>query len=363
MAAHPPQPLENRAFAVFAVAVTLLLGWTVAAFFGPILWAVVLAVVFTPLNDRLLARWPGRPGRAAGVTLLVIAAGIIIPVLVLGSALIGEAAGLIARLRSGQVDMGHVFAQVTGALPDWAQDRLRMAGLTDIDAVVQRLSAAVQQQLKGLASRALTIGSDVLGGILSLALMLYLTFGLLRDGRALTTRAGQVVPLEAHRRAVLADRFVAVVRATVKGSVVMASVQGVIGGTTMAVLGVPEALLWAVVMTFCALLPAIGSGLVWIPVSLYLFATGHGWQGVTMVVVGAVVIGNVDNVLRPALVGRDTKLPGALVLLTTLGGLAAFGFSGLIIGPIVAALFLATAQMIAEERVDCGLPAEPDRQG
>lgn len=344
------QPLENRAFALFAIAVTLLLGWTVAAFFGPILWAVVLAVVFMPLNDRLLRRWPGRSGRAAIVTLLIIVAGIVTPVLVLGGAIVSDAAGLIERLRSGQVDMGHLFTQATGALPDWAQGILRRSGLTDIDAVVQRVSLAVQQQLKGLASRALTIGSDALGALLGLALMLYLTFGLLRDGRVLATRAGEAVPLPAHQRAVLAERFVAVVRATVKGSVVMAVIQGTLGGVIMAVLGVPEALLWAVVMMFSALLPAVGSGLVWVPVSLYLFAVGHNWQGVAMALSGALLIGNVDNVLRPVLVGRDTKLPGALVLLTTLGGLSAFGFSGLIIGPIAAALFLATWEMVREER-------------
>lgn len=343
-------PLENRAFAVFVTAITLVLLWTVWAFAGAILWAIVLAVVFTPLNDRLLRRWPGRSNRAAVVSLAIVAAGIVLPVLILTGAIVNEAVAFVGRFQSGQIDAGRVFEQFTQVLPDWAQGIMRRSGLTDVDAVVSRISAALQQQFRGLAGRALAVGSDVLGMLLSLVIMLYLSFFLLSDGRLLAARAGEAVPLQAERRAVLAERFVSVVRATVKGSVVVALAQGALGGLVMAALGVPEALLWAVVMAFGALVPAVGTGLVWVPVSLYLLASGDTWKGIAMALIGALVIGNVDNVLRPILVGRETKLPDALVLLTTLGGLSAFGFNGLIIGPIAAALFLAAWEMVRNDR-------------
>ncbi len=354
MQPHPRHPLENRAFALFVVAITLVLLWTVWAFVGAIGWAIVLAVVFTPLNDRFLRRWPGRPGRAATCTLLVIVLGLVVPAALLGSAIVSEAAGLVNRLRSGQVDVGRLFDQGTAMLPAAAQNALQKAGLTDVHAVVGRVSAAGQAQARMIAARALSIGGDVLGTILSLVVMLYLGFFLIRDGRTLSRKAGEAIPLAADRRAVLADRFVAVVRATVRGSVVVALAQGAAGGVAMAVLRVPEALLWAVVMTFGALIPAVGTGLVWVPVSLYLLAVGQTWQGIVMALVGAIVIGNIDNVLRPVLVGRQTELPDALVLLTTLGGLSAFGFGGLVIGPIAAALFLSAWQMVRDERGAAG---------
>jgi len=105
-----------------------------------------------------------------------------------------------------------------------------------------------------------------------------------------------------------------------------------------------------VVMAFSSLLPAVGTGLVWVPASLYLLATGHIWQGIVMALMGAFVIGTIDNVLRPILVGRETQMPDALVLLVTLGGLSAFGFNGLIIGPVIASLFLATWEMVREDQ-------------
>ncbi len=342
-------PLEDRTFALFVVAVTLVLLWTVWAFSGAILWAVVLAVVFTPLNDHLLRRWRGRTNRAAAVTVLIIFAGILVPLLMLGSALVGEIAGLLHRLQSGQIDVGSLFDRTMGALPEWGQAMLRRSGLADIDAVVRRVSATLQHQFNAIAGHAFAIGSDVLGTLLSLILTLYLAFFLIRDGRTLATRAGEAIPLQAERRHALSERFVSVVRATVKGTVVVALAQGALGGLIMAVLGVPEALLWAVVMAFGALIPAVGTGLVWVPVSLYLLAVGQTWQGIVMAALGAFVIGNIDNVLRPVLVGRETKLPDALVLLTTLGGLSAFGFNGLIIGPIAAALFLAAWGMVRQD--------------
>jgi len=140
------------------------------------------------------------------------------------------------------------------------------------------------------------------------------------------------------------------VRATVKGSIVVSVAQGTAGGVIMWLLGVPNALLWAVVMAFSSLLPAVGTGLVWVPASLYLLATGHIWQGIVMALMGAFVIGTIDNVLRPILVGRETQMPDALVLLVTLGGLSAFGFNGLIIGPVIASLFLATWEMVREDQ-------------
>ena len=135
--------------------------------------------------------------------------------------------------------------------------------------------------------------------------------------------------------------FAAVVRATVKGNIIIAVIQGTIGGVTFWLLGIQAALLWGVLMTFLSMLPAVGSALVWVPVAGYLLLSGADAEGVILILVGVGVIGLVDNLLRPSLVGKDTRLPDYVVLVSTVGGMSLFGINGFVIGPLIAALFIA----------------------
>jgi predicted PurR-regulated permease PerM len=171
--------------------------------------------------------------------------------------------------------------------------------------------------------------------------MLYITFFMLRDGHKLLDLMMRALPLEDSRERMLFALFAEVTRATIKGNIVIAIVQGSIGGITLALLGVNGALLWGVLMALSSLIPSIGSALVWLPIALWLMATGDVTSAIILIGIGAGVIGLIDNLLRPVLVGRDTKLPDYLVLLSTLGGIALFGANGFIIGPLVAAVFLA----------------------
>jgi predicted PurR-regulated permease PerM len=135
-----------------------------------------------------------------------------------------------------------------------------------------------------------------------------------------------------------------------KGSFVIAIVQGIIGGVIFSALGIGGALLWGIAMGFFSLLPAIGTGLIWVPVALYLFITGAFWKGAILVFCGLFVIGLVDNLLRPVLVGRDTQMPDYVVFISTLGGLELFGFNGIVVGPVIAALFIAIWDIFTESQ-------------
>ncbi|ETI60966.1 membrane protein, partial [Sphingobium sp. C100] len=163
-------------------------------------------------------------------------------------------------------------------------------------------------------------------------------------------RVAAAAPLRAGQRTALIEQFVIVTRATIKGSIVVAIVQGFIGGLVFWALGIQGALLWGVLMGGFSLLPAIGTAIVWVPVSIYLFASGAIWEGVVLVACGVLVIGMVDNVLRPILVGRDTRIPDYVVLISTLGGIEMFGFNGIVIGPVIAALFIATWNIFTRMR-------------
>ena len=151
-------------------------------------------------------------------------------------------------------------------------------------------------------------------------------------------------------------KFVIVIRATVKGDFLVALLQGALGGLIFWFLGIGAPLLWAVVMAFLSLLPAIGAALVWMPVAIYLLATGAVWQGIVLNLYGTLVIGLVDNFLRPILVGKDTKLPDYVVLISTLGGIATFGLNGFVIGPVIAAMFIAAWDIFSESKQRAGIP-------
>jgi len=342
--------LEDRVFLALVVLISLALAWIVEPFFGAILWGLVAAILFAPLNQRLTRRFSGRRNLAALATLLVVVAMVILPAIMLGIFLLQEASAIYVKIRTGQIDFALYFQQVQQILPGWARSMLRRLGLTNIGAVRDLIAAGVTSSFRSLAAQAFMIGQSAFGFLVALGVMLYLLFFLLRDGEELLVRMRSAVPLRAEQSSALADRFVAVIRATIKGSVVVAILQGTIGGVVFALLGIQGALIWGVMMGFLSLLPAIGTGLVWVPVAIYLFATGAIWQGVVLVLCGLFVIGMVDNILRPILVGRDARMPDYVVLISTLGGLEIFGFSGFVIGPVIAALFIAAWDILTISR-------------
>jgi predicted PurR-regulated permease PerM len=137
-----------------------------------------------------------------------------------------------------------------------------------------------------------------------------------------------------------AEKFAIVIRATVKGNIIVAIVQGALGGLIFWFLNIHAALLWGMLMALLSLLPAVGSALVWLPVALYLLLSGSVWQGLVLMAYGALVIGLIDNLLRPILVGKDTRMPDYVVLISTLGGIVVFGINGFVIGPLIAAMFI-----------------------
>ena len=270
---------------------------------------------------------------------------VILPLTLVTAMLVQEAHGRVsARSSRANVNFGaRTSSRSFDALPAWAD---RPARPLRADAISTRAGAAVDRGLlKGsqfLATQALNIGQNTFDFVVSLFVMLYLLFFLLRDGDALVAphQGGDpAAPGAAGAR--WPAKFTAVIRATVKGNIVVAIVQGALGGLIFWFLGIHAPLLWAVVMAFLSLLPAVGAALVWLPVAIYFLVTGAMWQGVVLIAYGVLVIGLVDNVLRPILVGKDTRMPDYVVLISTLGGMAIFGINGFVIGPVIAAMFIA----------------------
>ncbi|MEP6786659.1 MAG: AI-2E family transporter [Sphingomonadales bacterium] len=356
----PRKTLESGFQLLLVVAVTVAFAWLIGPFAGAVLWGVIAALLFTPLNNRLLRAMPGRPNTVAAITLTAIFLLVIIPALLLGAALISEASAVYNKIQSGNIDLNRSFEEGARALPAFARNWLNDIGLTDFAALQQKISDAFNSSFRVLAGQAVTFGQSALSFFLALGVMLYLTYFLLRDGYDLVDRIEQRLPMPSGQRRLLFHRFVAVVRATIKGTLIVAVLQGLIGGFIFWVLGIEGALLWGVAMGIFSLFPAVGTGLIWVPMTIYLLATGQLWQGGVLFACGFFIISSVDNVVRPILVGRDTRIPDYLVLISTLGGFELMGFNGFVMGPVIAALFMAVWDIYShgpESAVTAAAPA------
>ena len=341
--------LRRAVFLLLLALVTVAFFWIISPFFGAVFWAMVLALMFMPVHRRLCALLRGRDTLAALGTLLFCMVIVVVPMIFVVGAMVDEATSFTQRLRTGEFNPRTYFEQIQNALPGWSRDLLGRFGLFNAQDVVDKLTAAVVQGGQALTARALAIGQNTLMLLVNLGIMLYLLFFFLRDGRDLAQTIRRAVPMQRQHTDFLLSKFATVVRATVKGTVVVALVQGMLGGVAFAFLGIHGAVLWGVVMSVLSLLPAVGAALVWAPVAIYLIATGSMIEGLGLAAWGAGVMGMVDNLLRPILVGKETKLPDYLVLLSTIGGLSIFGVNGFLIGPAIAALFVATWALFSHE--------------
>ncbi|MBO9726165.1 MAG: AI-2E family transporter [Novosphingobium sp.] len=356
---RPPYTIEDYGFGVLVILVTAAFAWLLLPYFGAVLWGVVAAILFQPLTAKLATALGGRKSLAAGLMLLALLALFIIPTILLGVSLVQEVSNIYDQVRGGQIDIPRMLEQVRAAVPESLERLVDRYGLADFENLRRQFGAGIANGLQGLAARLLSVGQGALSFLAALGVMLYLTFFLLRDGDRYGTLIRDAMPLRPHLRDRLVANFVVVVRATMKGTVVVAVAQGLVGGTIFSLLGIQGSLLWGVMMGFFSLLPAVGTGLVWVPMAAYLLATGHMWQGGVLAFCGLFVIGMIDNILRPILVGRDTRMPDFVVLIATLAGLQIFGLNGFIVGPVIAALFIAVWTLMREIKNSDGM-LEPD---
>lgn len=336
-------PLFLGLLAVASVAFAVLL----FGFWQPIFWAAVIGILFRPVQIRLESQLKGRASLASVLTVIIIFFTVLVPALAIGSAVVAEAAGLYARFQSGEIDTAAMVGWVQGLMPQ-ASDWAARVGI-NLDELFGKLSAAAVKGSQFVASLAITTGQNVARFFVMFFLMLYLLFFVLRDGDKILEHVQAAMPLPAALESQLFSKFAEVSRATIKGTMVVGLVQGFLGGLIFGILGIQGAVFWGVVMVLLSVLPAVGAGLVWVPAAIFLLIGGDWVSAAILVAYGVLVIGLVDNLLRPILVGRDTKMPDYLILLSTLGGLGLVGITGFVLGPIIAALFLTVWQMFELE--------------
>ncbi|NND54563.1 MAG: AI-2E family transporter [Gammaproteobacteria bacterium] len=316
-------------------------------FLQPVFWAATLAVLFHPAHRRLMVLLKKRRTPAALLTLLLICITVLLPAWFISAALVNEASTLYKAIQSGEIDLSRAVEWLRNTAPA-VTEFLAGLGITP-EKITESVSSAAVVSGQYVGSMAVTTGQNIARFSINFLLMIYILFFFIREGERLLEILIIAMPFGDARERALLTKFAEVSRATVKGTLVIGLIQGGLGGLIFWMLGIQGAVFWGAVMVVLSLIPVVGASFVWAPAAIIMLASGEYIDAAILVVFGVLVIGLVDNVLRPILVGRDTRMPDYLVLLSTLGGLSVFGPSGIVMGPIIAALFLAIWVMFAEE--------------
>lgn len=325
--------------------VALILG-----FYKAIVWAFVFALLSQPLYEAVRRRIGGRDALAAAITTTIVMLGVLIPAVAFGLVLANQAGDVAQSIQDGEIDPAAPLEYVTSLAPR-LEGALETIGI-DLGDLTSRASEAISSGGEFLAAQALALGQGALRTTLLLALTVYLLFFFLLDSRRILYFLYKGFPIKGPGEQYLFKEIGRVTHATVKGIIVIGLVQGTMGGVVFALLGISNAVLWGVAMAISTILPVVGTAIIWLPAAIVLFAGGAWIKGVLMLIAGTVFIGLVDNLLRPRVVGRDTKIPDYIVLLATLGGLGAFGLTGLVLGPVIAGVFLACWRMYKPELLE-----------
>lgn len=338
----------SKTFVVLLVVATVAFLLLFVELYKPVLWAAVIALLFQPVYEFFCRQFSQRKNLAAASTVLLVLLAVVLPTFLFALAVGKEAASYVDDIRDGKIDPAATLIWLGDLVPS-ARSFLESVGLETVD-LSSRVGEAVATAGEFVTSKVLSVGQGAVRFVVSILLMLYLIYYFLIDGKKLLTETFRALPLSQESENRLANQIAVVAKATVKSLLVMGVIQGVLGAITFALLGIRGAILWGVAMAISSIVPVVGTSLVWLPAALVLIAAGHWVKALILIGVGAFVIGTVDNLLRPVLVGRDADIPNYIVLLATLGALGLVGLSGFIVGPLVAAIFLTSWQIYASRQ-------------
>lgn len=317
--------------------------------FQPFLTAIVAAAILAALFKRpyhfLEQVTRGRRGLSAFLTCLFVIVIIITPLFLVLSLAVSEASNLY-RLVTQESTLEHTIGRMLGVV----QSAPYAGMFFDTAAFDQNV---IISDIKQLSQNALGLLQAAYQGITHFIfwvfIMFFTLFYFLIDGKKTLRAFMNLSPLKNEHDELLIDKFISISRATLKGTLVIGAIQGLLGGLAFWIAGVPSPAIWGLIMILLSIIPMIGSTIVWLPAGIILLLVGDVWQGIFILSVGVGVISVIDNILRPKLVGKDTQMHPLLIFFATLGGIAFFGLPGFIIGPIIVSLFMALSEIYSIE--------------
>ncbi len=324
---------QNAYYLLLAV-ITILFVSIIFNFAAPILWSIVVSIIFYPIYGKLLLM-TNKKSLSSMLSLILISLLVIMPAIaILG--LIGNE--LINFINSSD---NYTFEHYAKLIPNesFINQLIGWSGL-NITELTERADDFLISASKILYESVSTISANVINFFVSLFIFVYLTFFFLKDGEKILQHCMDAFPMKNEDENFLLNEFQKTTIATIKGTVIVALAQGFLGYLTLLLIGINGALIWGAVMALLSIIPAVGTILVWLPISFILFLNGEVMDASLLIFSGVFIIGMIDNLLRPMLISKETKMPDYLILLTTIGGISIFGITGFIVGPIIASLFI-----------------------
>ncbi|HLA11373.1 MAG TPA: AI-2E family transporter [Pyrinomonadaceae bacterium] len=322
---------------LIVTAITVYLCWLMLKpFVGVISWAAVLVIVFYPVHKRIERR-TRRPAIAAMLSCVLVILVILVPVTLITIAVINELSGAAQNLQSAVNYLTNPDSSLAGPVLGWLGRYVDISRYTTDEYLLGQL-----RNVSGsLAGRTLGLIGGVISIIVQMFFVVFTMYYFFKDGDRIVSTVQDLLPLSRNQAEEVIGRTREVIDASVYGVISIAIIQGTLGGIAFWALGLPSAIIWGVAMTFLSMIPMLGAFIVWVPAAIYLALAGHWVKAVFLVAWGGIVIGMIDNFLRPKLVGSRTRLHELLIFFAVLGGLSVFGVLGVILGPVVLAIALA----------------------
>lgn len=322
---------------LFVTAISLYLCWRmIQPFMGVIAWATVLVILFYPVHKRLLQRIR-HPSLAALVSCLLVILVILVPVALITLAVVNELSGAVQSLQAAVNYILDPNSRLSGPIINFLSRFVDINELRSEEFLIERLKGVGGQ----IAGRTLGFLGGLASFVVQMFFVIFTMYYFFKDGENISRTIRDSLPLEREQADGIMSRTREVIDASVYGVISIATIQGTLGGLAFWVLGLPSAIVWGVVMTFLSMVPMLGAFLVWVPAAIYLAVSGHWVKALILALWGILVIGMVDNFLRPKLVGSRTRLHELLIFFAVLGGLSVFGVLGVVVGPVVIAITLA----------------------
>lgn len=338
--------VNNWILIVMVLLISLLFLVMIRQFLMPIFLAGIFSALSLPVFHKFEKWFKGRRVAASAVTVILIICIIIVPLTGLLGIVTAQAVKISTIARpwiEQQFSAPGSFLRLIESLPFYETiEPYRDQIISKAGELAGSLSGFVINKLTSA-----TIGT--INIILDLFIMLYCMFFFLLEGERILNKILYYLPLEDQFERRMLDKFTSITRATLKGTVVIGILQGALAGISFALLGIPSSVFWGTIMAVLSVIPSVGSAIVWVPAAIILIFTGHIVKAVILIIFCGLVVGSLDNLLRPRLVGKDTQMHELMILFGTLGGIIMFGMVGIIIGPIIAGLFVTLWEIFATE--------------
>lgn len=332
---------KNMSFFTALILITAGFLYLIKPFFYPLFWAAVIAGIFYPVFSRINKKI-NYPNLSSLATIGVILIIIILPVAILSSLVLKETLDLYGSISDNQ---GPIVSTIKSIF-EWIKNNPVTEKLNiNEQQVTQELTNFAKNTTDFIFTAAKNITQNSLTFLIMFIIMIYALFFFLKDGEKMLKKLAHISPLGENHEIIMYKKFTSTARAVLKGTLIVGGIQGILTGMLFYITGIEGSLILGIITALFSIIPGFGSYIIWFPAALIMLILGNTWEGVLILMIGALLISTIDNFLRPILVGKDTQMHPLLILSSTLGGLVVFGISGFIIGPIITALLLSLWEM------------------